>query len=191
VRQAAARRSYGWLVAIELVFETHSTTEDNEQGRATGWRPGRLSQQGWVQARQLGHRRASDGLTAVFSSDLARAAETATAAFGESAIPVLYDWRLRECDYGQCNGMPAAELHAGRLEHLDSPYPGGESWRQAVARVGRFLGDLPLRWNGQRVLVIGHVATRWGLDHLIDGVPLEDLAEADFAWKQGWEYRIS
>jgi hypothetical protein len=24
-------------VAIELVFETHSTTEDNEQGRATGW----------------------------------------------------------------------------------------------------------------------------------------------------------
>ena len=178
-------------MAIELVFETHSTTEDNEQGRATGWRPGRLSQQGWVQARQLGHRRTSDGLTAVFSSDLARAAETATAAFGESAIPVLYDWRLRECDYGQCNGMPAAELHAGRLEHLDSPYPGGESWRQAVARVGRFLGDLPLRWNGQRVLVIGHVATRWGLDHLIDGVPLEDLAEADFAWKQGWEYRIS
>ena len=191
MRQAAARCSYGWLVAIELVFETHSTTEDNEQGRATGWRPGRLSQQGWVQARQLGHRRASDGLTAVFSSDLARAAETATAAFGESAIPVLYDWRLRECDYGQCNGMPAAELHAGRLEHLDSPYPGGESWRQAVARVGRFLGDLPLRWNGQRVLVIGHVATRWGLDHLIDGVTLEDLAEADFASKPGWEYRIS
>jgi 2,3-bisphosphoglycerate-dependent phosphoglycerate mutase len=178
-------------LAIELVFETHSTTEDNEQGRATGWRPGRLSHQGRVQARQLGHRRTSDGLTAVFSSDLARAAETATAAFGESAIPVLYDWRLRECDYGQCNGMPAAELHAGRLEHLDSPYPGGESWRQAVARVGRFLGDLPLRWNGQRVLVIGHVATRWGLDHLIDGVPLEDLADADFAWKQGWEYRIS
>ena len=191
MRQAAALRSYGGLVAIELVFETHSTTEDNEQGRATGWRPGRLSQQGWVQARQLGRRRTSDGLTAVFSSDLGRAAETATAAFGESAIPVLYDWRLRECDYGQCNGMPAAELHAGRLEHLDSPYPGGESWRQAVARVGRFLGDLPLRWNGQRVLVIGHVATRWGLDHLIDGVPLEDLAEADFAWKQGWEYRIS
>jgi 2,3-bisphosphoglycerate-dependent phosphoglycerate mutase len=178
-------------VAIELVFETHSTTEDNEQGRATGWLPGRLSQQGWMQARQLGQRRTSDRLAAVFSSDLARAAETASAAFGESAIPVLYDWRLRECDYGQRNGMPVAELHAGRREHLDWPYPGGESWRQAIGRVGRFLGDLPLRWNGQRVLVIGHVATRWGLDHLINGVPLEDLAEEDFAWKQGWEYRIS
>jgi hypothetical protein len=27
-------------MAIELVFETHSTTEDNEYGRAAGWRPG-------------------------------------------------------------------------------------------------------------------------------------------------------
>ena len=41
-------------MAIELVFETHSTTEDNERGRATGWLPGWLSQQGTVQARQLG-----------------------------------------------------------------------------------------------------------------------------------------
>jgi len=29
------------------------------------------------------------------------------------------------------------------------------------------------------------VATRWGLDHLIGGVPLEDLVTADFAWQPG------
>jgi 2,3-bisphosphoglycerate-dependent phosphoglycerate mutase len=178
-------------VAIDLVFETHSTTVDNEQGRATGWLPGQLSERGRIQAQQLGHRRLDDGITAVFSSDLARAAQTASAAFGTSAIPVLYDWRLRECDYGQRNGMPVAELHAGRREHLDHPYPAGESWRQAVARAGRFLTDLPLRWNGQRILVIGHVATRWALDHFISGVPLEDLAEQDFAWQEGWDYPIS
>ena len=178
-------------MAIELVFETHSTSEDNERGRATGWLPGRLSPQGRVQARHLGQRRADDRIAAVFCSDLARAAETASLAFAESAVPVLYDWRLRECDYGQRNGMPAAELHAGRREHLDRPYPGGESWRQAVTRVGRFLGDLPLRWDGQRVLLIGHVATRWGLDHFIGGAALEDLVEQDFAWQQGWEYLLS
>ena len=48
-----------------------------------------------------------------------------------------------------------------------------------------------LRWDGRRVLVIGHVATRWGLDHFIGGVPLEDLIEQDFAWQEGWEYRVS
>jgi broad specificity phosphatase PhoE len=178
-------------VAIELVFETHSTTEDNEAGRATGWLPGQLSEQGWAQACQLGQRRGNDRIAAVFSSDLTRAAQTAAIAFGQTAIPVLHDWRLRECDYGQHNRMPAAELHVGRRDHLDRPYPGGESWRQAVARVGRFLSDLPLRWNGKRVLVIGHVATRWGLDHFINGLQLEVLAEQDFAWHEGWEYRLS
>jgi broad specificity phosphatase PhoE len=87
--------------------------------------------------------------------------------------------------------MPAADLHAGRHEHLDRPYPGGESWHQAITRVHRFLTDLPLRWTGQRVLVIGHTATRWGLDHFINAIPLENLAHEDFAWQEGWEYRIS
>ena len=119
-------------MAIELVFEAHAMTVDNEQGRATGWLPGELSEQGRIQARQLGRRRIGDHITAVFSSDLVRAAQTASVPFGQSAIPVLHDWRLRECDCGQRNGMPAAELHASRREYLDWPYPGGESWRRAI-----------------------------------------------------------
>ena len=178
-------------MAIEVVFETHSTTVDNEQGRATGWLGGQLSAQGKEQARRLGQRRQDDTITAVFTSDLARAAQTASIAFAGSPVPVLQDWRLRECDYGQRTGMPAAELHAGRHEHLDQPYPGGESWRQAITRVSRFLADLPLRWTGQRILVIGHVATRWGLDHFINGIPLENHAQEDFAWQEAWQYQIS
>jgi 2,3-bisphosphoglycerate-dependent phosphoglycerate mutase len=174
-----------------LVFETHSTTEDNEAGRATGWLPGRLSARGMGEARDLGERRAGDGICAVFCSDLRRAVQTAEIAFGDTGIPVLHDWRLRECDYGDRNGMPAPQMHAHRRDHLDVPYPGGESWRQAVDRVGRFVTDLPLRWDGQRVLVIGHVATRWGLDHYIGGAPVEELIAADFAWRPGWEYRVT
>ena len=173
---------------IRIVFETHSTTEDNEAGRATGWLPGRLSATGRDQAAALGRRRRDDGIDAVFASDLFRARETAEIALGGTSVPVLYDWRLRECDYGERNGMAAAEMHANRVHHLDEPYPGGESWRQAVTRVGRFLADLPLRWQGARVVVIGHVATRWALDHWIDGRPLEELVTEDFAWQEGWEY---
>ncbi len=117
--------------------------------------------------------------------------QTTVIAFGQTGIPVLHDWRLRECDYGQLNGAAAAAVIGSQREHLDEPYLGGESWQQAVARVGRFLADLPLRWSGGRVLVIGHIATRWGLEHLIGGVPLEDLAASDFSWQPGWEYRAA
>ena len=40
-------------------------------------------------------------------------------------------------------------------------------------------------------MVIGHVATRWGLDHLLTGTALEDLIEQDFAWQEGWEFLVS
>ena len=136
---------------IRIVFETHSTTEDNENGIATGWLPGRLSALGREQAAELGRRRASDHIDAVFSSDLTRAAQTASLAFAGTGIPVLLDWRLRECDYGELNGSPAASLHARRAEHIDCPYPAGESWRQATARVGSFLADLPRRWAAQSI----------------------------------------
>ena len=33
-------------VSIELIFETHAITTDNENGVATGWLPGTLSKRG-------------------------------------------------------------------------------------------------------------------------------------------------
>ena len=175
-------------MSIDLLFETHSTTVDNMAGRATGWLPGRLSEIGRVQARELGLRRRNDGLDVIFTSDLGRALETVEIAFAGSRVPVLHDWRLRECDYGTQNGGPASDLD--RPGHVSVPYPSGESWTEAIARVGRFLHDLEPHWADRRVLVIGHTATRWAFDHIIDGVPIEDLVAAPFTWQEGWEYRL-
>ncbi|MBV9581170.1 MAG: histidine phosphatase family protein [Chloroflexi bacterium] len=173
---------------MQIVFETHSISEDNERGIATGWLPGRLSPRGRELARQLGVRRHDDGLAAVFCSDLTRASETAAIAFADTSTPIFLDWRLRECNYGDRNGMPAHLLHTEREVHIDTPYPNGESWRSALARVVGALPDLWSRWPESRVLLIGHVATRWALDQALMGARLEDLARTDFAWQPGWEY---
>lgn len=177
-------------MTVEIVYETHSWSQDNDRGAASGWLGSCLSDRGRQAAEALGSRRRNDGVSAVFASDLTRAAETAGVAFAGTDTPILLDWRLRECDFGDLNGMPATRLHETMVDHLDRPYPGGESWRQAVERAGRFLDDLPLRWSGARVLIIGHVTTRWALDHFIHGKPVEDLINANFAWREGWEYRL-
>ena len=177
-------------MTVRITFETHSTTTDNENGIATGWLPGELSSTGREQARLLGKRRRMDAVDAVFTSDLARAVETAALAFQPTTIPILHDWRLRECDYGELNGAPRSQVIEPLLEYLSVPYPGGESWTEAIARVGGFLRDLPARWAGCHVVVIGHVATRWGLDHFINDRPLEELAAQEFSWQEGWEYAL-
>ena len=53
-------------MTVGIVFETHSLSEDNECGIASGWLPGGLSERGRVLARELGERRVSDGLAAVY-----------------------------------------------------------------------------------------------------------------------------
>lgn len=173
-------------MTTQIVFETHATTVDNEAGRATGWLPGELSAAGRREAVELGRRRRDDGLAAVLTSDLHRAVETVEIALGDT-VPVLRDWRLRECDFGRWNGAPREQVLADRLRFIDEPYPDGESWGQAVNRVARVLDDIGLRWSGRRVLVVGHVATRWGLQVALAGERLEDLAAQEFAWQPGWE----
>ena len=81
-------------------------------------------------------------------------------------------------------------MHRDRRRYLDQAYPGGESWRQAVERASRFLADLSPRWSGKRILVIGHVATRWALDQAINAQSLDTLIDTDFGWREGWEYTL-
>jgi alpha-ribazole phosphatase/probable phosphoglycerate mutase len=175
-------------VSVEVIFETHSTSEDKEAGIATGWLPGRLSAAGREQARELGQRRGDDGLAAVFTSDLRRAVETAEIAFAGSTVPIVQDERLRECNYGELNGT--AEPLLDRAARLDVPYPGGESWRQAAERVAGFLGELRHHRAGERALVISHSATHFALEVVANGRRLEQVMAARFVWQPGWTYLL-
>jgi broad specificity phosphatase PhoE len=177
-------------MAVEVVYETHSTSVDNERGVATGWLDGELSASGREQAVELGKRR-REGVAAVYASDLGRAVETATIAFGGTNIPVRHDARLRECDYGELNGARVEQVTALRSRHVDEPFPGGESYRQVVERTRAFLDEVVARHDGERIVVIAHSANRWALDHLVNGRPLEELVKAPFNWQPGWTYLVN
>jgi broad specificity phosphatase PhoE len=177
-------------MAVQLVYETHSITVDNERGIATGHLPGELSERGRGLAVELGKRRRDDGIACVFASDLRRAVETAEIAFAGSEIEIRKEPRLRECDYGELNGAPV-ELLEPRRRFVDEPYPGGESWRDCTERMRAFLADVALEFEGRRVLVIAHSAQRFALRHLLEDVPLEEIVDAAFDWQEGWEYELA
>ena len=175
---------------MELVYETHAITTDNEAGIATGWLPGVLSAAGHRSAAELGDRRRNDGIVAVYSSDLARAMETARIAFQGTSMPIHHEPRLRECNYGRLNGMRGEDHALQRARYVDDPWPDGESYRQVVERTRLLLVDLLAKWDGARLLLIAHSANRWSLEHLLLGADLTDLVTGGFDWQPGWEYVV-
>jgi len=176
-------------VSVEITFETHSTSVDNEAGIASGWGDPALSAAGREQAAQLGERRRHDGIQAVFCSDLLRARETAEIAFG-GRVAIAADPRMRECDYGTMAGSPAARVAAERPRRVGVRFPEGESLRGVANRVREFLGDVARDCDGKRILLIGHNATFMSLEHLLGGRALEEVAAAEFVWQPGWRYAL-
>ena len=98
--------------------------------------------------------------TAIVSSDLARAAETAAIIGAATRLEVETTPALRELNNGAAAGL-AAEA-ARRLENpfrepaLDwVPFPDGESWRDLYTRISSFLSAL--RGGGRdRLVLVSH-----------------------------------
>jgi broad specificity phosphatase PhoE len=168
-------------MSVEIIFEYHSASTDNEAGVASGWRDPPLSPKGRDQAKDLGERRRVEQIDAVFPSDLLRAVETAEIAF--DGIPIHPDSRLREYDYGMMTGSAPEVIRAERPNRVDAPFPQGESLRDVSTRVRSFLDDVSRDWNGKRVVLIGHGATKLALDHLLSGLSLQDAASQTPAWE--------
>jgi alpha-ribazole phosphatase/probable phosphoglycerate mutase len=175
---------------VIVIFETHGTTHDNEARLASGWKDAELSALGLRQCRELGLRYRDTPLDAVFCSDLRRSYRTGQIAFAGRGILISCDPRLRECDYGVFTRHPSEEVTAEQPKRIDEPFPNGESYRQAAARMKCFLDDLAGGYDGKTVVIIGHRATQYGLEHWISGKPLEEVVPAPWKWQPGWRYNL-
>lgn len=175
---------------IELIFETHATSVDNERLVASGHFDVELSPLGRAQAVELGARYRAEDLAAVLCSDLQRSYRTAEIAFAGRDLAIRCDARLRECDYGDWTRRPAAEIDAQRVRRIFEPFPGGESYAQVAARTRGLLDEVARDLAGKRVLVIGHRATWYSLEHVINGRDLRDVIIAPWKWQPGWIYRL-
>ena len=167
-------------------FETHATSLDNEAGLASGHYDVDLSETGERQARELGERYAGSAIGRILCSDLRRSWRTAEIAFGGTGIPIVRDARLRECHYGEWDRAPHSRIVAERLRHIDAPFPGGQSYLQVTDAVQSCLAD---HRDVEILLIIGHRATWYALEHLLNGRELADVIGEAWQWQPGWRYR--
>jgi broad specificity phosphatase PhoE len=79
---------------------------------------------------------------------------------------------------------------AERSRRIDVPFDGGQSYRDVVDQTASLLEDLRARHDGQTVVLIGHSANLWALEHLLGGASLQGLVDAPFTWQDGWRFRL-
>jgi len=172
---------------MKIYFAAHSTSKDNEAEISSGWKDVGLSELGIQQSKELGERFKDIKIDLICCSDLKRAVDTVKIAFG-NRIPVIIDKRLRELNYGDFNGKPSEVVGHMKKERIKEPFPNGESYEQAMVRVHEFYKELKEKYPEKTVLVVGHRATQFGLDTLIDGKTLEECLSVLFKWQPYWEY---
>jgi broad specificity phosphatase PhoE len=164
-----------------IYIARHGETEWNAQGRIQGHTDIDLSETGRRQALALARRLADVPLHHAYSSDLSRTSETARIILGQRPVPLNPTPLLREYHKGVFEGLTPEEYRqqyphlyeASLVNDLDFAPPGGETMRQATARLSQFVAEVRRRHLSDNVLVVGHGGTLRSLVVALLELPLE------------------
>jgi 2,3-bisphosphoglycerate-dependent phosphoglycerate mutase len=153
------------MEATRIIAVRHGETAWNVDSRIQGQQDIGLNDTGRWQARRVGEALAGEPITAVYSSDLGRAHETAQSIAEVAGIPVVADEGLRERSFGMFEGKTFTEIHETWPDHAQNwrkripdwaPPEGGESLLQLRERVTRTMKDLASRHCGELIAVVAH-----------------------------------
>jgi probable phosphoglycerate mutase len=161
-----------------ILLTRHGETDWNNERRWQGHADRPLNDVGRRQARELAETLSRRGIDVVYSSDLARAHETALIVAEQLELPVEVDAGLREVDVGDWAGRLLTEIEEGdpeafqRWRQGQKAWNGGESYEEMGERVVAAVLRLAARHPGETVLIVTHGgsiracrATASGLDY--------------------------
>ena len=157
---------------MKLYLLRHGRTRWNEEGKLQGRTDVPLNEEGRAGALRAREELRNVPFSAVFSSPLSRARETAEIiAAGKAAVTT--DARLLELRFGAAEGMdifslppeerPTYLLFSDPARYV--PPAGGERWDELLTRCGAFLHDVILPGEGrwEHVLIVAHGGAVRGL----------------------------
>ncbi|MEV0346696.1 histidine phosphatase family protein [Nonomuraea sp. NPDC050680] len=165
-----------------IALVRHGESVWHAENRYAGLSDIELTPRGLDQAGQLASWAGRAGLSAVWASTLSRARVTAIASAEAAGVELRVDERLRELDFGQADGLTAAEMRerfpearaAFEAGPATNPLPGGEDPKLAADRFTECLRDIAAAQPDSRVMVVAHTTViRIALCRLM-GVPLDE-----------------
>ena len=153
--------------ATNVLLIRHGQSKGNAERRFGGHTATPLSARGRNQAEATARTLKSESLTAIYSSDLARAIETAQPLANTTGLPIQSTTAFRERDVGVMEGLTfedAAQQHPEQYAALlrrDFEYvlTGGESYRQLLDRAVQKLDAIIDEHRGGKIALFSHTGT--------------------------------
>jgi len=164
---------------MKIIIARHGETEENKAGILQGHIPGQLSRLGIEQAKKLALRLKDEKIDYIYSSDLARAIDTAEEiSTYHPKTPLEPTQELREMDLGKFTGRQKSELETNNQTFVvGSSYddPGVESRADLHGRAERFVKDIMAKHPDATVLLVGHSGINRNLVSVITGERVENI----------------
>ncbi len=168
-----------WLVR-------HGQTDWNLEGRYQGQSDVPLNATGLSQAAAFAASLDGQQFEALYSSDLARAYQTAEVIAAKTGLPVQTDPRLREINQGQWQGRTLVEIKAIfnnesaqakriTIDPVTARAPEGESVWEVSQRMALAADDIARIHPGGRVLVVSHGLALATLYCQAEDIPLAEV----------------
>jgi 2,3-bisphosphoglycerate-dependent phosphoglycerate mutase len=153
--------------ATRVLLVRHGQSQGNAERRFGGHSPTPLSELGRRQAEATARALASEGVTAIYSSDLLRAIETAEPLARMTGLEINRTSALRERSVGLLEGLTfeeAAERYPEEYAALlrrdfEHVLAGGESYRQLLDRAAAELDRAVERHRGGTIAAFSHTGT--------------------------------
>jgi len=155
------------MISTRVILVRHGESRGNAEGRFGGHTATPLSERGRAQAEAVARALAADDVTAIYSSDLARAVETAAPLADSLDLEINLSEAFRERGVGRMEGLTFEEAAAQFPEEyaallrrdFEHVLEGGESFRQMLDRSAAALDACVAAHRGGTVAVFSHTGT--------------------------------
>lgn len=182
---------------MRIILTRHGRTEENDAWILQGHIPGTLSENGWIQAQKVAERLKSEKIDFVYSSDLARSANTAKEIIKyHPETPIEFTEELREAFLGGWQWKTKTEVEFFNSLEGESMAPKDfESPGALIQRAEKFLKRIFPMHQGETILLVGHNGINKKLVHVLTGEdPIESLKNTSISIfemsEDGWVHTV-
>lgn len=145
---------------MKIYFVRHGETISNKNNTTTGWVDSPLNDEGIEQARKTCLEMPLD-FSEIYCSDLIRCKQTAEIINQKLNLPIKYDARLRERNFGSLGGVSWNEISSemkeiDKLQKYNYTSYGGESVEDVRKRLFDFIDEIRQNKKDRKILIVTH-----------------------------------